>query len=312
LNIVFSTIYYPVAIGKYFDAALRRRDDVNIFSVGPWTSTWIPWKGGIHIDEKYSQPPDIPISKSLIGNVLLNPKAVEHQIPFKPDLWINVDAGFGFSKPDCPYAVVATDPHVLQYTYQRAQADIFYNMQDYYAIGGDRVLPYCADPVWHAPLSMEKEYDVCLIGLQYENRNQLVNKLRDKGLKVYYDTGPCYTEYQELYAKSRVALSWSSKRDLIARVFEGMHMAIPVVCNRVQSMSTYFVEGEHYLGFGNAEQIGDEWSQSDISEAVEQVEKILADYDAAIEMALAAHNKVAAQHLYDYRISTILRDFKLI
>ena len=304
INVVFSTMYYPVAIGKYFDFALRRRDDVNLCTVGPWTSTWIPWNGGMYMPEKYSTPPDIPLSKSFCGQINVTPKVIESSLlPFKPDLWINADAGFAFSKPDCQYAVIATDPHVLTYDFQRTQADKFYNMQFCYSKPGDKYLPYCADPEYHSPLEEyhdKKEYDVCLIGLHYPNRTNLVNRLRAKGLKVYYDIGIAYHEYNEIYSKSKIALSWSSMDDLIARVFEGMLMAVPVVCNRVPDISTHFVDGEDYYGFDN------------IDEAEVQVHMALANYDDAQEVAWKAHRKVKANHLYDYRISDILRDFRLI
>ena len=240
------------------------------------------------------------MSKTFCGQTRVNPKTIESRLPFKPDLWINADAGFAFSKPDCQYAIIATDPHVLSYDYQRTQADRFYNMQKFYSEPGDIYLPYCADPVWHSPLEREKEYDVCLIGLQYENRTQLVNKLRASGLKVFYEIGVVYDEYQEVYAKSKIALSWSSRQDLIARVFEGMLMAVPVVCNRVPDMPTHFVEGQHYYGFDH------------IEEAEAQIHMTLANYDDAMDVAWAAHEKVKAQHLYDYRISDILRGFHLI
>ena len=300
IRVVFSTIFYPVAIGKYFEQALRRRDDVELLSVGPYTGTYIPWKRGMHIDEKYCQPPDIPLSQNLIGNVAVSPAIVERQLSWEPDLWINADAGFAFSKPACPYAVIATDPHVLQYGFQRIQASRFYNMQKVYSTGADSYLPYCADPVWHSPLDMEIEYDVCLIGLQYENRTRLVNRLRSKGLKVFYDTGQCYREYQELYAKSRIALSWSSKQDLIARVFEGMLMNVPTVCNRVPDMGLHFEDGTHYYGFDT------------IDEAEAQVHMALANYDDALQVAHNAHREVKAKHLYDHRVEQILQDFELI
>ena len=51
-------MFYPVAILRYFQQALQRRDDVNVYSVGPWTGTWIPWMGGLYLQDKYSRPPD--------------------------------------------------------------------------------------------------------------------------------------------------------------------------------------------------------------------------------------------------------------
>ena len=290
-------MYYPVSIGKYFDFALKRRDDVNLHTIGPWTSTYIPWMGGMYLQDKHSRPPDSPMSKTFCGQVKVNPKILESRLPFKPDLWINADAGFSFSKPDCPYAIIATDPHVLNYDYQRTQADMFYNMQKVYSKEDDIYLPYCADPKWHSPLNVDKEYDVCLIGLKYENRTRLVNRLRDRGLNVFYETGIVYDKYQEAYAKSRLAFSWSSKLDLIARVFEAMAMDVPLVCNHVPDMELFFEDGVDYYGFDNLEQ------------AEAQIFMALANYEDAKMVSKNAHTKVMADHLYDHRIEQILADF---
>jgi spore maturation protein CgeB len=173
-------------------------------------------------------------------------------------------------------------------------------MQKFYSKPNDIYLPYCADPVWHSPLEREKEYDVCLIGLQYQNRTDLVNRLRAKGLKVFYETGIVYDEYQEMYAKSKVALSWSSLQDLIARVFEGMLMKVPVVCNRVPDLDLHFKEDEHYYGF------------STVMEAEFKIKHALMMYEEAAQVAEQAHEVVMEHHLYDHRIQQILEDFDLV
>ena len=300
INVILSGMFYPVAILRYFQQALQRRKDVNLFTVGAWTSTYIPWSGGLYLPEKYSKPPDMPLGKGFCGNTAVNPVIVENRLPFKPDLWINVDAGFAFSKPKCPYAIIASDPHVLRYDLQRKNCDKFYNMQKFYSKEDDIYLPYCADPVWHAPLEREKEYDACLIGLQYPNRTQLVNRLRAKGLKVFYDIGIVYDEYQEIYNKSKVALSWSSLSDLIARVFEAMLMKVPLVCNRVPDLPLHFDEGVHYSGFDT------------LDEAEKQVLEVLENYDVSMRVAEQAHELVKEKHLYDHRIQFILEDFGLV
>ena len=164
----------------------------------------------------------------------------------------------------------------------------------------DRLLPYAASEIHHYPEEREKIYDACLIGLHYENRTKLVNRLRARGLKVYYDIGPVFDEYREIYNQSKVALSWSSLDDLIARVFEAMAMNVPLVCNNVPSMSTHFISGQHYYGFNN------------LDEAEAQVHMALENYEDAMGVSEAGHRKVMAQHLYKYRISDILRNCGLI
>lgn len=302
INVCLNYVHYPCAMGRYFHEAFLRRDDCEVVSVGPFTGTWIPWNGGLHLSNKYVLPPTVVLPKNFIGNIKVPPQIALNALDVEPDLWVNIDAGYNVTRPmiDGHVVNVFTDPHVLKYGFQRTQADMNFNMQACYSQSGDRYLPYAADPIWHSPLEREKEYDVCLIGLQYPSRVALLDRLRNKGLKVYAKVGDVYNEYQEIYAKSRVAFSWSSRDDLIARVFESMLMAVPLVCNRVPDLPTHFIEDEHYYGF------------NDINEAENQVMRALGDYDTAQEMAWNAHRKVDAQHLYDYRVSQILREVKLI
>lgn len=301
IRIVLSGIFYPVAILRYFENALLRRDDVELFTVGPYTGTWIPWAGGMNLSAKYAKKPDLPLAGDMarIGKV---PYGVVSFLPWVPDLWLQVDAGFYFdfggkyNTQAGRVAHVATDPHVLDYSYQRTQCHQFFNMQKIYSQPGDIYLPYAADPEWHAPIEgLEKEYDACLIGLHYESRTRLVDALRQKGLRVYYDIGPAFREYQLLYARSKVALSWSSKQDLIARVFEAMAMKIPLVCNIVPDLDLHFKDGVHYHGFRG------------LGDAIKEVEEIVGTHrNAAEKMAQQAHDLVMEKHTYDHRIQQIL------
>jgi hypothetical protein len=81
-------------------------------------------------------------------------------------------------------AHVATDPHALNYDRQRQLADFFFNMQTPYMENGDIYLPYAYDPTVHYPVEIDKLYDVCMIGLHYPQRDQLVNHLIDRDLSV--------------------------------------------------------------------------------------------------------------------------------
>jgi spore maturation protein CgeB len=249
---------------------------------------------------KYDKPPTCPLPQEMIAKGNIPYQMAFHQFREQledVDLWLQVDAGWYIlftDKPKGKLVHVATDPHCLVYDTQRKQSDFFLNMQKFYSRNGDLYLPYAADSECHMPLEVEKEYDVCMIGLHYAHRNRLVNLLKGRGLKVYYEIGHIYEEYQELYAKSRVAVSWASLKDLPARVFENMLMAVPLVTNRVPDLSTHFVEDEHYLGFDTAE------------EAVEKVMWALENEELANKIAWNAHRKVKALHLWKHRIDTIL------
>jgi len=292
-------IHYPLSMMSYFIRALERRDDIELWTFGPYTGSWIPWNGGMNLLAKYAKVPNFPMPQSAITSKVPS-SFINALMPREPDVTLLVDAGWHpIDRPNGRTIVhVKTDPHAIQpqfYNEAKAYADIVFSMQGPYIEYGEKYLPYAADKICHAPMEgLEKDFDVCMVGLHYDHRNQLVRMLRGMGLNVYYDIGSIFEEFTELYSRSKVAISWSSLLDLPARVFENMYMAIPLVTNRVPDLSTHFVEDEHYLGFSNH------------TEAVSKVVWALDNLEEANEMAWKAHRKVNAQHLWNYRINTIL------
>lgn len=293
MKVVLSGIFYPMAILRYFEAALKRRDDIDLFTVGPYTGTSIPWNHGMHLPQKYAKAPDLPLTGTQQAPISF----VEAQLPWRPDLWIQVDAGYHFSgKPQYgKNAIVATDPHVLNYDKQRGLADLFYCMQACYAQAGDSYLPYAHDPIWHAPETQERLFDVCLLGLHYPNRNALVDRLRQEGVKVYYDLGPCFEEARQLYNQSLMGLNWSSLNDLTARVFELTGMGRLAVVNRVPDLSRFFTEGRDLVVFDS------------VDEAVERVLYYL-EHEGEAELIADQGHETVKPHTWDARVDTILKD----
>lgn len=217
------------------------------------------------------------------------------------DLWLEVDAGFYLDpKPETGIvAHVATDPHVLSYDRQRQLADYFFGMQTPYLRNGDIYLPYAYDPTTHYYKEEAYEHDVCMIGLHYQQRTELINRLLSRNLRVFYSIGQIFDEYREMYNKSKIGINWSSRLDMNARVWELAAMGVPAVQNTVPDMKTFFVPGEHYLEF------------TDVNGAEKQVMILMSDPDMAIEMANAAMRKVEP-HTYDARVQQILERVGLL
>lgn len=296
MKVALVGIYYPLAMLRYFERALERRDDVELVTVGPFTGTWIPWNGGMTVLPKYAKVPTHPLPKEFIQAGRIDPAVFAvHEDLSDVDLWLEVDAGFYLDpKPKTGIvAHVATDPHALNYDRQRQLADFFFNMQLEYSKDRDIYLPYAYDPTVHYPVQLEKEYDVCLIGLHYQHRNELVSRLINRKVNVHYSIGAIFDEYRELYNKSRVGINWASRLDLNARAFELAAMGICPVQNTVPDMRNFFVPGEHYLEFNNVEN------------GEEQVLLALSDDAMRKEIADAAFRKVQP-HTYDARVSEIL------
>ena len=100
-------------------------------------------------------------------------------------------------------------------------------------------LPCAYDPVAFPPSPIpwtEREYDVCMIGVMYPKRWELVNAMRAAGLKVLAGTGLVYEAYRDAYHNSRVALVSSYNGDLPIRLFEGAGMGCVPLCDPIEDL----------------------------------------------------------------------------
>jgi len=302
IRIAFAAIHYPVTIARYFWQALLRRDDVEVWSFGPFTNTLIPWSdpvtgvAGMHLPASYVRRPDFPMPFTVPPT--LNYNMAQVNVPWEPDLWLECNAALTvLGRPvGGKYAVVGTDPHVCPYNEARRDADFFFNMQPTYRQQGDILLPYAYDPVWARPTEVpwaERTQDTAIVGLHYTHRTALIDRLTRLHISSVYTIGPSYQDYEAIYHQTRVGLNWSSLQDMNAKVFELLAFRIPLVANRIPALDLYFREEEHYLGFNT------------VDEAVGCVERLLADPVKAQEMAV--RGRIAVEpHTYDARVQTIL------
>jgi hypothetical protein len=304
IKVGFVSIFYPLFMGRYMLEALLRRKDVEVFTAGPFTGRWIPWEGGMNLPQKYVHTPDFPMPANVPASIVWS--MVEARAPWEPDIWINVSSTLiTKGRPKSTYAVIAADPHVLNYDEERAKADLFFNMQKPYMKEGDRWLPYGYDPIWHAQTTKpirERQHDATLLGMAYPSRTSLVNRLRapnkhkrreGKGFNVFYELGKCYEDAREVYHDSVIGLNWSSLQDTTARVYEIMAFGIVPIINRVPDLMDLFRDREEFLGFDTED------------EAVAMVHTILDDLDWAQEIGEKARRAVEP-HTWDARMEKVL------
>jgi hypothetical protein len=302
IKVGFVSIFYPLFMGRYLLEALLRRKDTLVYTAGPFTGKWIPWNGGMYLPDKYVFTPDHQMPFSPDASYAYS--IVESHAPFEPDIWIEVNSTLrmmGRPKKGV-YAVVATDPHVLNYAPQRAVADFFFNMQKPYLKPRDIWLPYGYDPIWHAETTIpasQRKWHAALLGLHYDRRTRLVNGLKNKGFNVKYELGPCYEDAREIYHNSICGLNWSSLQDTTARVFETMAYGIAPVLNRVPDLMELFVDRRDFLGFDTQD------------EAVQHVFDCVADRSYADQIGRAAR-KAVEPHTWDARIDQIFRNCGLV
>lgn len=297
-KVVLSGIFYPMAILRYFEAALKRRDDIELTTAGVYTGRTIPWKGGMVLSKRYAKAPDVVLPAACKKGVPL--AMARAKLDFRPDLWIQIDAGMWLEGkiPRVQNVVVGTDPHVLDYERQRKTADKFFCMQKCYSQKGDVYLPYAYDPVWHKPETHMKRFDACLLGLHYKQRDQWVRELRKLDIKVIYELGPVFEEARSLYGQAKVGLNWSSRDDLVARVFEVMAMGLPLVTNKVPDLKDFFTPGSEFAMF------------HDLQGAVNWVVDLANNQHMAGEMARRGLEAVKP-HTYDARVQQILEEADL-
>lgn len=303
IRVVLSGIYYPVAIVRYFQAAFLRRSDVDLVSVGPYTGNTIPWANGMFVDCPLPKP-DLVLAPG--SNAHLDVSYVERLLSQPPDLWIQVDAAYHLlGRPSCRQFYIATDPHCVDYSYQRTQADVFFNMQSPYMKEGDEWLPYAYDSVYHAPKPQELEYDFGIIGADgrqgplYGPRDQLVHALRAEGHKVMQEFGKAYEDARDLLSRCKVGLNWSTQKDTTARVFETMGMGLALLTNRTPDLAKLgFNDGTDYVGFDT------------LGEAIDKADELMTEGPALNhywwqDVSVDGNAKVQ-EHTWDARVETIL------
>ena len=309
MRVVVSYLGYPLSMATWFIRALQRRSDVDLIRVAPYTGTWIPWSKegcdprlGMNLPSKYLDPPEIALPQSM-ASMHIHPEMLRDKLPKDIDLWLQIDAGWHFSArpPAKVVALIETDPHVLKrwYDVPKSYSDFIFCMQSNYMEKDEIFLPYGYDSTVHFPENREKKYDVCLVGLLYPQRLNLINKLRNDGLSVFYDIGLIFSEYRQVYNESRIALSWSTLDDTPARFYEGLAMKLPLVANATPDALQLFTAGVDFLGFNTME-------------GAEHLILSLMKSDLMREELSTSGYEAVKSHTYDARIQTILETVGLV
>lgn len=305
ITVVLSGLNFPVTMMRFFWDAFGRRKDVDLFVVGPYFGNWIPWsyvgdppEKGMTIPSKYVKVPDLPLPTTFSKSAI-SPDIIADKLPKNIDLFLQVDAGWHFATrpPGKVVALLETDPHVLKEFYRKPKmySDVTFCMQSNYMEEKELYLPYAYDKELHKHLDVPKEHDFCLIGLHYPQRDALVDALKSRGYTVHYGIGEVYQDFVMQYNKSKVAISWSSRNDLPARVWEAIGMGIPLVCNRVPDLEKFFAGGLHYMGFDT------------LDTAVHKCTALIEDQNLMNDMSKNQLDLCKkSYYTYDDRVSTIL------
>lgn len=297
MKILMSYKHFPMCGGNFFKWAMEVLGH-EVFSVGSFSGDKIPWNEDLRFPSQYIFPPDLQLPDEPMYPL----KEVLKKLPWKPDLILQIDAGFYLwgNSPGIPNAMFATDPHFLDYTTQYHTVDYFFNPQPstFHKYPKGIFLPWAYDPNIHRvmnDIASDKEYDIVFIGLLYEQREKALKEL-SKRFKVFYSpAGIIYDECTEIYNKGKISFNWSSNNDIPMRIFEGMAYGNLVLTNRITGMNLLsFKENKHYVGYDN------------LDELLQKTEWILSNEEKLDQIACNGYVAVE-EHTYKERCKTILR-----
>lgn len=304
MKILMHHRHFPVSMGRYLKRALRKLGH-EVFSVGsidPRGPEYVIWSPGgypQYVDAPALVTPEVPSYP--LDEVL-------RSISFSPEAIIQMgDVTWLEGKAPVPNVIVMTDPHCVDYHPRLAHADLQICMQDHYRdlYPGSFWVPYAYDEEFHYFIPGEpREYDAVLIGLQYDNRVAVIERLRGMGHRVYRALGDLFHEGTRIYNRSLIAFNWSSRMDLPARFYEGLAYKRLVVTNRVPDLlRAGFQEGVHYVDFQSED------------EAVEKCAFYIGHPELAQAIAERGYQAVQTKHTWRARavqILTLMREQGLI
>lgn len=211
MKILLAYIHYPVCSGRYVKDALQRLG-IDVKSVGYSTGDQI-WN--MKVSARHTHHPDGALTATFPN--------------WTPDLVIVMESAWAYHHPvyaSVPHVIYGMDNHVRDYR-QDGIAHYFlaHNAPSIMDMSADDVtwLPCGYDPVAFTPSPIpfaERAFDVALVGVMYIERIQIMDKMREAGLKVAQYTGLLYDEYASVYHNSKIALNVSAKGDLNQRIFE--------------------------------------------------------------------------------------------
>lgn len=300
--------HFPVTIPRLFVEAFRNLGH-TVWTAGVPFGNWIPWtaegaqKEGIFLPERYAIQPTVPLNAgetytwdAIVRLLPELPDFVLHH-PVPPDPQGRFSARIeGRPHRKTPYGLLLTDPHVLEWYYKgvRYDADFVFNMQDYYKAEGDYYIPYAYAPQHHyLQMEIEHDLDAVCIGLQYPHRRAVMDELGLDGFKVVSKVGEAFDEYRALYNRAKVAFSWSSLHDTIARVFEAPRMGAALVTNWTPDLFKFFNDDEVTI------------FRSSAREAVDACKRLIGDNAKRREIVRRGY-KAMLSHTYEDRCQRII------
>jgi hypothetical protein len=283
MKILVACICYPVASGRYlYDAFKRLGHDVRVIGDSTGNQIW-----GMSVDPKYTWASDGGLTA--------------HWDDWRPDVIVIAESAWAYHSPyyhDVPHVIYAADNHVRIYRqYGVYRYFVCHNAPSLMDMSAPDVewMPGAYDPVWFTPSPIpwaERPYDVCMIGVLYPQRVELLNALAAAGLKVFAGTGLLFDQYRDAYHNSRISLCASANHDLAFRIFETAAMGCAVLSDPLPDLEAL-----------DAKNV---WTYGDVDSAVEIAKGILKHAPKDTYDAVGQSLAWAAPHTWDARAQRIV------
>ena len=233
MRVLIAAIHYPVASGRYAAEAFRRLG-ADVRTIGSSTGNKI-W--GMEVAPHYAWRSDGELTK--------------HWEDWTPDIVVVMESAYAYHHPyyaAIPHVIWGVDNHVRNYE-QPGIARYFlgHNAVSIQPFTEDvEWLPCAYDPTVFTPSPIawdDREYDVALVGVNYQQRAQVMTAMDKAGLKVLYGTGFIYDQYRDIYHNAKVALSVSAAHDVAQRIFETAAMGCAVLTDELPDLAALNPQG---------------------------------------------------------------------
>jgi hypothetical protein len=210
MNILILANHWPIASGRYVRDALRRLGH-TVYTDGPARGNDI-W--GLHLPDGFAWKPEpFPVGERLDLLIVMDSD---------PAI---LDGSHSWAEYAHKAVVFGVDNHVRQY--RRPWFDHYYLGHLHPSIMPwlpDMVHVPCGyDPVLFTPSPIpfaEREYDVAILGVMYDDRRKAAAELKAEGFKVIAGCGLVGESYRDAHHHARIALCLPARNDVAQRIFE--------------------------------------------------------------------------------------------
>jgi len=266
MNIWLAYVSYPTTTATYVERALRRYAQVT--TVGPRFPMEL-------IETWHLQNLRLPFTDHDIVTPF-EPNVADLIAAAKPDnrpdlyVWVESVCGYfpeGLESLTCATACWLIDTH-LNLTWHLKWAKhfkyVFLAQREYVQTFRNNGLnahwlPLACDPEIHAPVSLQKKYDISFVGsLSHNPRRQSLLKRLDDELGIYCER--CWwDDMARVISQSRMTFNNAVKNDLNMRVFEALSIGTLLLTDRApdSGLETLFHDGEELAIYRNDDELLD-------------------------------------------------------